>query len=77
MARIFNTRQGLYIDKDTLPKRFSDPLKSKTVPREGIDQQDLQQAVLTYYAMMGWDPVTGMPLRSRLQELDIEWAAQC
>jgi aldehyde:ferredoxin oxidoreductase len=75
LARMFNARQGLGIDKDILPRRFSDPLKSKTVPLEGIAQQELQQGVETYYAMMGWDPVTGAPLRSKLQELDIEWAA--
>jgi aldehyde:ferredoxin oxidoreductase len=75
LARMFNARRGLGIDKDTLPRRFSDPLKSKTVPLEGIAQQDLKQGVETYYAMMGWDPVTGAPLRSKLQELDIEWAA--
>ncbi len=76
LARLFNARQGLFIDKDTLPKRFSDPLKSKTVPLKGIDQEELQQAVKTYYAMMGWDPLTGAPSQSKLQELDIEWAAE-
>jgi aldehyde:ferredoxin oxidoreductase len=75
LARMFNARQGLHIDQDTLPKRFSEPLKSKTVPLEGIGRQDLQKAVEIYYAMMGWDPVTGVPSRSKLQELDIEWAA--
>jgi aldehyde:ferredoxin oxidoreductase len=75
LARMFNARQGFGIDKDTLPRRFSDSLKSKTVPLEGIAQQELKHGVETYYAMMGWDPVTGVPSRSKLQELDIEWAA--
>jgi aldehyde:ferredoxin oxidoreductase len=72
---MFNSRQGLGMDKDTLPRRFSNPLKSATVPLEGISPQELQQGIETYYAMMGWDPVTGAPTRSKLQELDIEWAA--
>jgi len=75
LARMFNARQGLGMDKDTLPRRFSNPLKSATVPLEGISPQELQQGIETYYAMMGWDPVTGAPTRSKLQELDIEWAA--
>ena len=36
----------------------------------------LEEAVQTYYAMMGWDDETGVPTLGKLRELDIERAAE-
>ncbi|HDQ05978.1 MAG TPA: hypothetical protein ENN36_04560, partial [Candidatus Bathyarchaeota archaeon] len=36
--------------------------------------EELQRAKLLYYDMMGWTE-KGIPKKSTLEELDIEWAA--
>jgi aldehyde:ferredoxin oxidoreductase len=70
MARLFNLREGLTRADDRLPERIAKPLRSYP----GVTPEELQEALTTYYGMMGWDPETGMPTRAKLQELDIEWA---
>jgi aldehyde:ferredoxin oxidoreductase len=70
MARLFNLREGLTRADDRLPERISKPLRNYP----GVTPEALQDALTTYYGMMGWDPETGMPTRAKLQELDIEWA---
>jgi aldehyde:ferredoxin oxidoreductase len=73
LARIFNLREGLTVDHDVLPHRFS------TSPAEGplqdtfIDSEKLIDAQRIYYQMFGWD-ISGIPTFARLVELDIEWA---
>ena len=37
-----------------------------------IDRKELQEALSTYYEMMGWDQ-KGKPLRGKLEELGLEW----
>jgi len=32
--------------------------------------------VHTYYSMMGWNAATGVPLASKLHELDVSWAVE-
>ena len=76
MARVFNAREGFTIADDTLPKRFFTPLPSESMPYKGLDPDEFREALGTYYAMMNWDPETGMPRRGKLQELDIGWAAE-
>lgn len=41
--------------------------------RGGVDPDNLREAQRLYYQMLGWDQ-QGTPCRSRLVELDIEWA---
>ena len=36
----------------------------------------MQQAIKTFYGMMGWDMETGIPTRGKLAELGISWAAE-
>ena len=36
----------------------------------------LDENLTTFYAMMGWDPQTGMPTLAKLQQLDIAWVAE-
>jgi aldehyde:ferredoxin oxidoreductase len=42
----------------------------------GIDREELEEALRTYYAMLGWDSETGIPTLHKLYELDIVWAAK-
>ncbi len=68
LVRLFNIRQGLTRDLDTLPKRFfSEPLKEGPC-RDRVVQLD--QLIEEYYLVRGWDP-DGIPTEETLQELSI------
>jgi len=74
MARAFNIREGLGKDDDYLPRRFFTPFTSGPLKGVSIDKNELDQAIDTYYAMVGWDK-NGVPTLAKLQELGIEWVA--
>ena len=68
LVRLFNIREGLTRDLDTLPKRFfSEPLK------EGPSRDrvvELGQLLEEYYMVRGWKP-DGVPRETKLWELGI------
>jgi aldehyde:ferredoxin oxidoreductase len=70
LAKEFNLREGTTELDDRLPNRFFEPLESG--PRKGakISENDLRQAIRTYYRMMGWDDA-GKPETAKLLDLDI------
>jgi aldehyde:ferredoxin oxidoreductase len=70
LAREFNLREGITEADDRLPNRFFEPLESG--PRKGakISESELQQAIKTYYEMMGWDEA-GKPETAKLLDLNI------
>lgn len=72
MARIFNLREGLTTNDDKLPNRFYQQMDGGPLKGKKIDPQEFQNAVKTYYEMMGWAP-TGTPLTAKLQELELDW----
>jgi aldehyde:ferredoxin oxidoreductase len=76
MARVFNMREGMTRVDDSLPKRFSKHHVTKTINEKPVTPEVLQEALTTFYGMMGWDPQTGKPTLAKLQELDIAWAAE-
>jgi aldehyde:ferredoxin oxidoreductase len=69
LVRLFNIREGLTKDLDTLPERFfSVPLK------EGPSRDrvvELDQLIDDYYLVRGWDE-TGVPEKEKLKELGID-----
>jgi aldehyde:ferredoxin oxidoreductase len=75
LARIYNIREGFTQKDDWLPSRFFEPQTSGPLSRTTVDGEKLRSAIRTYYAMMGWDKETGIPLKEKLDELDIAWAA--
>ncbi len=75
MMRAFNLREGLSRDDDTLPARMGESHVTNSVSEVPIDFEVLEEAVGTFYAMMGWHPETGVPTQAKLQELDITWVA--
>jgi aldehyde:ferredoxin oxidoreductase len=75
MARIFNLREGLSSGDDTLPGRILEPLEGGAPKGKEIDPQEFQMALKTYYSMMGWDE-SGIPLNSKLEELELGWTKQ-
>ena len=75
LARIFNYREGFTAADDKLPKRFFSGTRQGALKNTAIDPVALQNAIQTYYAMMGWDE-SGRPTRVKLEELGIGWAAE-
>ena len=76
MARAFDIREGMTKSDDCLPRRFFSPFASGPLKGVSIDEGELKQAIDTYYAMVGWDKVSGAPTLAKLQELGIEWVAE-
>jgi len=74
MARVFNIREGFKREDDWLPERFFHPKTSGALSKTSIDPEKLRNAIDTYYKMMGWDE-EGVPIREKLEELDIGWVA--
>lgn len=77
LSRIFNLREGLSGDDDTLPDRFFAPfLKGEKRQAEPLDREAFERAKRTYYRMMGWDEKSGVPTVETLEKLGVGWAAE-
>ncbi len=76
MARVFNMQEGLTRADDVLPPRMRVPHVSGTLNEKPVDPEVLDDAITTFYGMMGWDPQTGMPTEAKLHELDIAWVGE-
>jgi aldehyde:ferredoxin oxidoreductase len=72
MARVFNLREGFSSKDDTLPERIFEPLEGGALQGKRIDREEFEKALKTYYLMMGWDD-NGVPLESKLEELELDW----
>jgi aldehyde:ferredoxin oxidoreductase len=75
LARLFNAREGFTRHDDTLPERLFEPLENGALAGQAYPREDFQRALTTLYALKGWDPDTGLPLRPRLEALGLDWAA--
>ncbi|NLF01958.1 MAG: hypothetical protein GX601_13375 [Anaerolineales bacterium] len=73
LMRWYNLREGLTAADDWLPDRFyEEPIAAG--PRRGdvLDRTAFQQALDTFYAMMGWDE-DGRPTQATLFDHGLEW----
>jgi len=76
MLRLFNAREGVGRERDTLPRRlFEEALKGGSSDGVSISRDEFEAALNNYYELAGWDTATGKPTRSRLEELGLGWAA--
>ena len=69
MKKAFNVRHGATRADDTLPQRFL-----KESHAEGGSQGEvamLDEILPEYYQLRGWDPRTGRPTKSKLEELEL------
>lgn len=73
MLRAFNAREGIGKNEDVLPKKFFSPLKGGPTNGIALNQDQVQSALNTYYALAGWDVAKGIPTREKLEELGIGW----
>ncbi len=76
LARVFNMREGLTAADDRLPERMFDPHPDGALSDHGMDRQEVEAAIRSYYGMMGWDRASGVPTQDKLDELNIGWAGQ-
>jgi len=67
--RVMNLRLGATVQDDRLPKHAMRPL---TEGPTGGNVPDLNRQLKEYYALRGWDPITGHPTQGRLRALGIE-----
>jgi aldehyde:ferredoxin oxidoreductase len=75
VARAFNSREGLSIKDDRLPKRLFDPKPDGPEAGKRIfEERDFEKGVELLYEIIGCDPETGRPHRGKLLELGLEWA---
>jgi aldehyde:ferredoxin oxidoreductase len=73
LTKIYNIREGITADQDTLPERFfTDPITVGRWINYFIDKAKFQEMIQTYYAMMGWDE-SGNPRYSTLLTNRLEW----
>jgi aldehyde:ferredoxin oxidoreductase len=75
MARAFNALQGLGPESDRLPTRLLSPVPAGPASETAPTQEQMDKAISMFYAQMGWDPATGAPTRTRLEELGVSWVA--
>ena len=76
LYRVYNLREGIGADQDTLPPRLFEGLQNGPLQGERVDPDAFERAKKVYYEMSGWDATTGVPLASTLTSLDIDWAAE-
>ncbi len=74
MTRTFNIVSGLTGEDDRLPDRFFQPLRGGPLEGIAVNREELDAALRTYYRMSGWSD-DGIPLREKLEELDIGWVS--
>jgi aldehyde:ferredoxin oxidoreductase len=74
IARAFNSREGFFLENDQLPKRLFEPKPDgPNAGRQIFNESDFNWAVELYYGMIGCDPDTGRPKRSKLLEMGLDW----
>ncbi|MDD4876129.1 MAG: aldehyde ferredoxin oxidoreductase family protein [Dehalococcoidales bacterium] len=71
LFRLINIREGLTAEDDKLPDRFFQG-KSGALAEKPLDPTKMEEAKSYYYTLMGWDPKTGVPLKEKVAELEID-----
>lgn len=73
MVRVFNAREGLRREHDTLPERLmQDPLPDGPAQGMILEQTALETMKDAYYAARDWDLTTGLPTPDKLRELGLD-----
>jgi aldehyde:ferredoxin oxidoreductase len=73
LMRVYNLREGITAGADTLPDRFfEEPIRGGAWDGHRIDREAFQDAIRTWYRMMGWDD-EGRPRYETLVAHHLEW----
>ncbi len=73
MMRAFNVREGLTKEDDKLPEKLFTPLKGGITDGMTIDRSAFREARDFYYDLAGWIGDAGVPTKSRLLSLNLDW----
>ena len=74
MARMYNVREGLRREHDTLPGRLLlDPLPDGPAKGLVLDRPSLEKMKDVYYALREWDSSTGIPTPAKLHYLELDY----
>jgi aldehyde:ferredoxin oxidoreductase len=69
LARLFNTREGLTVKDDILPKRsLSEPLPAGPAKGHVVELEEMRSE---YYGLMGWDD-RGIPTENTIKRLELD-----
>jgi len=69
LTRLFNVREDFSRKDDSMPKRFTEPMKDTGWK---IPINDFERMLDEYYELRGWDKKTGIPKPEKLRELGID-----
>jgi aldehyde:ferredoxin oxidoreductase len=72
LKRAINNRLGLDRSNDRLPKAFTQPYDDSP-PGDENQPPDFAPMLEAYYTARGWDPQTGYPTKSKLEELGLDF----
>jgi aldehyde:ferredoxin oxidoreductase len=75
MMRLFNAREGLGRNADTLPKKMFKGLEGGPSDGYKVGEREFEHALDRYYQLAGWDVASGMPTRESLDRMGLGWAA--
>jgi len=75
LTRAFNAREGLTRKDDRLPNRLMEPLPDGTFAGKPLTQEMLDSMLDNYYELRGWDMNTGVPTRTKLETIGLEFVA--
>jgi len=75
MMRAFNVREGLDRKNDVIPEKLFKPLKGGSSNGWKLDRDEVEAALDKYFKRCGWDVETGIPSRSKMDELGLGWVA--
>jgi len=77
LERSYDIREGLTRETDTLPKQFMDkPIEKGRFTGEVLESDKFEKMKSEYYALRGWDAVTGIPTKETLERLGLSEIAQ-
>ncbi len=72
LERMFDVRQGLRRQDDSLPRKFfKEPLQKGPYKGEVMDEEKFEAMKDEYYEIRGWDKMTGIPTQAKLEELGL------
>jgi len=71
LERAFNIRQGVTRDDDRLPQKP----EVKASPQGEEERRRHEEMLTEYYRRRGYDPETGIPKRTRLEDLGLKYVA--
>ena len=74
MLRVFNSREGIGRELDTLPKKmFKRPLEGGKSDGYVLDEKEWETALEDYYRLCDWNVETGHPSLNKLESLGLGW----